>query len=257
MITSMTTGTLDDFFRSLLDIEGFSSIDLSLNGIQVDNDGAELGKLAFAVDACLETFKRAAAGGAGMLFVHHGLFWGVPLRLQGLVRARIQFLLDHNLALYAVHLPLDHHPQWGNNGVLAERLGIADLEPFGLYHGRKIGYKGSLKTPLSIEEAVQRIRFMDKPPLGVYPFGKEKSQTCGVISGGAAKESLQAVAEGLDLYVTGEVSHQVYHEALEGHLNLIAGGHYATEVWGVRKIMEQCAVQLHIDTEFIDLPTGL
>jgi dinuclear metal center YbgI/SA1388 family protein len=257
MITSMTTSTLDAFFRSLLDIEGFSGIDVSLNGIQVDNDGAELGKIAFAVDACLETFKRAVASGAGMLFVHHGLFWGTPLRIQGHLRARIQFLVDHNLALYAVHLPLDEHPQWGNNGVLAERLGIANPEPFGWYHGRKIGYKGTLKPPLTIEEAVRRISFMDRPPLGVYPFGKAQNQTCGVISGGAAKETLQAIAEGLDLYVTGEHSHQVYHDALEGQLNLIAGGHYATEVWGVRKIMEQCALQLHIDTEFIDLPTGL
>ncbi|MDR3115228.1 MAG: Nif3-like dinuclear metal center hexameric protein [Treponema sp.] len=257
MITFITTRTLDDFFRSLLDIEGFSSIDPSLNGIQVDNDGAELGKIAFAVDACLETFKRAAVAGAGMLFVHHGLFWGAPLRIRDPLRARIQFLLDHNLALYAVHLPLDEHPQWGNNGVLAERLGIANPEPFGWYHGRKIGYKGTLKKPLTTEEAVHRISFMDRPPLGVYPFGKEQSQTCGVISGGAAKETSQAIAEGLDLYVTGEPSHQVYHEAVEGRINLIAGGHYATEVWGVRKIMEQCAGQLHIDTEFIDLPTGL
>ncbi|MDR1030371.1 MAG: Nif3-like dinuclear metal center hexameric protein [Treponema sp.] len=253
----MTTSTLDDFFRSILDIEGFNGIDVSLNGIQVDNDGAELGKIAFAVDACLETFKRAVAAGAGMLFVHHGLFWGDPLRIQGALRSRIQFLMDHNLALYAVHLPLDEHPQWGNNGVLAERLGIVAPEPFGWYHNRKIGYKGTLRTPLTIDEAVQRISFMDRPPLGVYPFGKEQSQTCAVISGGAAKEALQAIAEGVDLYVTGEHSHQVYHEALEGRLNMIAGGHYSTEVWGVRKIMEQCGLQLHIDTEFIDVPTGL
>jgi dinuclear metal center YbgI/SA1388 family protein len=253
----MTTRKLDDFFRSLLDIEGFSDIDVSLNGIQVDNDGAELGKIAFAVDACLETFKRAAAAGAGMLFVHHGLFWGEPLRIQGVLRSRIQFLMEHNLALYAVHLPLDEHPQWGNNGVLAERLGIVAPEPFGRYHGRKIGYKGTLKTPLTVDEAVRRISFMDRPPLGVYPFGKEQSQTCAVISGGAAKEALQAIAEGVDLYVTGEHSHQVYHEALEGRLNMIAGGHYTTEVWGVRKVMEQCGLQLHIDTEFIDVPTGL
>ncbi|MDR3192369.1 MAG: Nif3-like dinuclear metal center hexameric protein, partial [Treponema sp.] len=150
---SYTSGELDKFFRSLLDLDGFSAVDSSLNGIQVDNDG-EIHKIAFAVDASLETFKRAAGAGAGLLFVHHGLFWGSPLRISGTHRERIKFLLEHNLALYAVHLPLDQHPSLGNNAALAELLGIESLEPFGLYHDRKIGYKGMLKEPLTIDEAV-------------------------------------------------------------------------------------------------------
>jgi dinuclear metal center YbgI/SA1388 family protein len=253
----MITGNLDVFFKRLLDIEGFSALDASLNGLQVDNDGGEIQKIAFATDACLETFERAASCGAGMLFVHHGLFWGTPLRLQGAHRSRIRFLLDHNLALYAVHLPLDQHPQWGNNAALAELLGLENIEPFGLYHGRKIGYKGSFNPPISVEAAVKRIGFMGRPPLGVYPFGKGENHTGAVVSGGAAEESLQAIEEGIDLFVTGEASHSVYHHALEGRLNMIAGGHYSTEVWGVRRVMEQCALQLNLDTEFIDLPTGL
>ncbi|MDR3342833.1 MAG: Nif3-like dinuclear metal center hexameric protein [Treponema sp.] len=251
----MTTRTLDNFFRTLLNIDSFDN-DSSLNGLQVDNDGAEIEKIAFAVDASLETFKRAALSGVGMIFVHHGLFWGSPLRIAGSHRRRMQFLLDNNLALYAVHLPLDQHPEFGNNAVIAELLGIETPEPFGLYRGRKIGYKGNLATPLTIEAAVTRISFMDRPPLGVYPFGKRENRTAAVISGGAAEEALQAIEEGIDLYVTGEASHQVYHEALEGGLNMIAGGHYSTEVWGVRRVMEQCAKQ-HIDVEFIDIPTGL
>ncbi|MDR2485348.1 MAG: Nif3-like dinuclear metal center hexameric protein [Treponema sp.] len=253
----MTSQKLDGFFRGLLDIEGFGSIDPSSNGLQVDNDGAEVEKIAFAVDASLETFKQAAASGAGMLFVHHGLFWGSPIQAVGNHRRRLRFLLDHNLALYAVHLPLDQHPQWGNNVSLAVLLGIAEPEPFGLYHGRKIGYKGKLSKPLTVEEAVTRISFMGRAPLGVYPFGVRKNQTAAVISGGASDEALQAIQEGVDLYVTGEMSHQVYHECLEGGLNIIAGGHYTTEVWGIRRIMEQCACQLQIGVEFIDVPTGL
>jgi dinuclear metal center YbgI/SA1388 family protein len=253
--TGINTKKLDIFFRRLLDIEGFSGIDSSLNGIQVDNDGSEVQKIAFGVDAGLETFKRAA--GAGLLFVHHGLFWGSPLRIAGNLRGRIQYLLDHNMALYAVHLPLDQHPAVGNNAGLAELLGLKNIEPFGLYHGRKIGYKGSFPEPLGIEEAVKRIGFMDRPPLGVYPFGNNKNLTCAVVSGGAAEEALQAMEEGIDLYVTGEMSHQVYHQCLEGRLNMIAGGHYSTEVWGVRRVMEYCAAELHLDVEFIDVPTGL
>jgi dinuclear metal center YbgI/SA1388 family protein len=253
----MTTQKADAWFRNLLDIEGFGAADPSLNGLQVDNDGGELEKIAFAVDAGLETFKRAAEAGAGLLFVHHGLFWGSPLRLQGGHRQRIQFLLDHNIALYAVHLPLDQHPQVGNNAALAELLGITDPLPFGLYHGRKIGYKGILAQPLSIDEAVKRISFMNRLPLGVYPFGPGESRTAAVVSGGASEEALEAIEEGIDLYVTGEVSHSVYHAVLEGGLNMIAGGHYSTEVWGVRRVMERCAAELHIETEFIDVPTGL
>jgi dinuclear metal center YbgI/SA1388 family protein len=165
--------------------------------------------------------------------------------------------LDHNIALYAVHLPLDQHPQVGNNAALAALLGIGEPVPFGLYHGRKIGYKGILAQPLSVEEAVKRISFMNRPPLGVYPFGPRESRTAAVVSGVAAEEALDALEEGIDLYVTGEASHAVYHAALEGQLNMIAGGHYSTEVWGVRRVMERCAAELSIETEFIDVPTGL
>ena len=252
-----TTSTLDDFFRSILDIEGFKDIDSSMNGIQVDNDGAEIVKIAFAVDACLEVCKRAAAAGAGMLFVHHGLFWGEPLALSGVHRGRIKFLLDNNLALYAVHLPLDQNPVFGNNAALAEMLGIENPEPFGLYHGRKIGYKGKLSKPLTTTDAVKKISFMNRPPLTVLPFGKGENSSCAVISGGASSEALQALEEKLDLYVTGECSHSIYHHALEGRLNIIAGGHYSTEVWGVRRVMEECIKKPGINAEFIDVPTGL
>lgn len=253
----MKTHLVDTFFRNLLAIESFASIDSSLNGLQVDNDGAEFGKLAFAVDANLETFKRAAAAGAGLLFVHHGLFWGAPLRVTGGHRERLRVLLDRNLALYAVHLPLDQHPEVGNNAALAELLGIENPEPFGVYHGRKIGYKGTLAAPLTVEAAVKRISFADRPPLGVFPFGKTECRTVAVISGGAAGEAAQAIEEGVDLYVTGEASHSVYHQILEGGINMIAGGHYSTEVWGVRRVMEKCATELNVDVEFIDVPTGL
>jgi dinuclear metal center YbgI/SA1388 family protein len=257
MSTGLNAAKLDAFFRNILDIEGFKDIDNSLNGIQVDNDGAEIHKIAFAVDANLETFERARAGGAGMVFVHHGLFWGSPLRLSGNLRRRIKFLLDNNICLYAVHLPLDQHPKLGNNAVLAELLGLENIEPFCLYHGKKIGYRGTFPQALSVDEAVKRISFMNRPPLGVFPFGRKENRTCAVVSGGAANDALQALDEGVDLFVTGEASHQVYSECLEGKLNMIADGHHSTEVWGVRAMMQHCADALHIGTEFIDVPTGL
>jgi dinuclear metal center YbgI/SA1388 family protein len=255
--SKFTSVKLDSSFRSFLDIEGFAKIDNSLNGIQVDNDSGEIGKIAFSVDANLETFERAAALGAGMLFVHHGLFWGSTTRLTGNHRRRIQFLLNYNICLYAVHLPLDQHPQMGNNAAMAELLGLEDIEPFGDYHGKKIGYKGRFPGPLGTDEAAKKIAFAGRPPLGVYAFGKKENTNCAIVSGGAAKEGLQAIEQGLDLYITGEMSHHSYHECLEGKLNMIAGGHYSTEVWGVRAVMRHCTEELNIDTEFIDNPTGL
>ena len=248
---------LDEFFRSLLDLNAFEKTDDSLNGLQIDNDGSEINKIAFAVDAGMEVFKRAAQAGAGLLFVHHGLFWGKPLRLTGYNRERIKFLLDNNIALYGVHLPLDQHPVYGNNAVLSELLGIMGPEPFGLHNGQKIGYKGNLIKPLSIDEAVKKISFMNRPPLGVYPFGKKENRTCALVSGGAALDAFQAIDEEVDLFISGEASHTMYHHALESGLNIIAGGHYSTEVWGVKRMMEECVNKLKLEAEFIDVPTGM
>jgi dinuclear metal center YbgI/SA1388 family protein len=251
----MTTKQLDVFFKTLLNIEAWD--DVSLNGLQVDNDGTEVRKIAFAVDACMETFERTALAGAGMLFIHHGLFWGKPFPLNGSARTRLKFLLDNNIALYAVHLPLDQHPSLGNNAVLAQKLELENIEPFGLYHGKRIGFKGTLKQPLSIDEAVQRVAFMSRPPLSALPFGADKNRTVAIVSGGAADMVSQAIDEGVDLFVTGESSHTFYHYALEGRINVVAAGHYASEVWGVRAVMEHCVNELLIDAEFIDAPTGL
>ena len=98
---------------------------------------------------------------------------------------------------------------------------------------------------------------MGRPPNGVFPFGKKENLSCAVVSGGAAYDALQAIEEGVDLYVSGEGAHGLYHHAMESRLNIIAGGHYSTEVWGVRRMMEECANELKADVEFIDLPTGL
>lgn len=253
----MTSQTLDQYFRRLLDLDAFASIDASMNGLQVDNDGKDIKKVAFAVDACKETFLQAVSSGADLLFVHHGLFWGKPLPISGVHRERLRILIENNIALYAVHLPLDQHPELGNNAALSDLVGIEKLEPFGLYHGKKIGYKGNLAKSLSIEEAARKISFMKRPPLAVYPFGKDINETCALLSGSASSELSQAVAEHIDLFITGEVTHSMYHFALESRINLIAAGHYTTEVWGVQRVMERLAREAEIEVEFYDIPTGL
>ena len=252
-----STKSLDLFFRSHLDIEGFASNDDSLNGLQIDNDGAGIKKIAFAVDANMEVFQKAREAGADMIFAHHGMFWGKPVVVEKALRDRLKFLLDNNIALYAAHLPLDAHPTLGNNAALAELLGITNPEPFANYHGKYIGFKGLLAEPLSVSEAAERISFMGRPVYGVMPFGKEKNLTAAVCSGGAAYEAMEAIADGVDLYVSGEYNHHNHHWAKESGLNIIAGGHYMTEVWGVLRVMELVKKELGVEGVFIDAPTGL
>jgi len=253
----MNMHDFDRWAREVLELERFRAADDSLNGIQVDRSDTPLRKMAFAVDACLETIRRAKEAGAQALFVHHGLFWGKPLPLSGSLRQRVLELLTGDLALYACHLPLDAHPELGNNAVLARMLGLKDIEPFGEYHGLAIGCKGNFEKPLSLDEALRRVLSAGDPPRALYPFGPERIRSVGIVSGGAAFESLQAIEQGLDLYLTGEPSHSIYHTVMEEGLNVIAAGHYATEVHGVQAVAERAARELGIETVFIEFPTGL
>ncbi|HNY20722.1 MAG TPA: Nif3-like dinuclear metal center hexameric protein [Treponemataceae bacterium] len=253
----MTTVELDRWFKDLLKPDAFLASDPSLNGIQVDNDGADVRRVAFAVDACEETILRAAELGAGMLFVHHGLFWKVPLALRGSHYRRVKSLLDANLALYASHLPLDAHPEVGNNAGIARALGIGEIEPFGEWRGSVIGCRGEFPKALGIDEAIARLFPDGRQPAHILPFGPKAIRSVGIVSGGASDEVHEAIALGLDLYITGEFEHEAYHPAMEAGINVIAGGHYQTETFGVRLVAERLARETGIDAVFVDVPTGL
>ena len=220
------------------------------------SDGA-LELVAFAVDACAESIRRAARAGAQVLLVHHGLFWGRPARVEGALLERIKLLLGADMALYACHLPLDQQPELGNNAVLARLIGLKDLRGFGEYHGTEIGFRGLLDPPLSLDEIVHRVLPDGSSPRSLIPGRASRISSVAVISGGAAMEALQAIDRGIDLYVTGEPSHSVYHSVLEGGMAFLAAGHYATEVWGVKALAERLSRETGIKTLFIDLPTGL
>jgi len=253
----MNLDELDGWCRSFLDIDGFKKIDDSLNGIQVGRSGGPIRRVAFSVDACAETLRRAAEEKAEALFAHHGFFWGSPARIEGVLLERIRFLVDHDMALYACHLPLDAHPECGNNAVLARMLGLVDVKPFGTYHGVTLGFKGRFDPPVSLDEAVRRVLPGGDRPRSVLPFGPEMIRTAAIVSGGAPFEALQAAEEGMDLYLTGEPSHSIYHSVQEEKIHVISAGHYATEVWGVRAVAEKLARETGLETVFIDVPTGL
>ncbi len=253
----MNLSELDSWCRSFLEIEAFRKIDDSLNGVQVGRSAGPVTRVAFAVDGCAETIRRAAEEGAQVLFVHHGLFWGAPARIEGALLERVRSLLDRDMALYACHLPLDAHPEYGNNAVLARMLDLSGIRPFGTYKGVTLGFRGILEPPASLDEIARRILPDGSRPRAVLPFGPERVSSAAVVSGGAPHELFEAVEAGLDLYITGEPSHSVYHAAQEAGINFLAAGHYATEVWGVRAVSEKLARETGVETVFVEVPTGL
>jgi dinuclear metal center YbgI/SA1388 family protein len=253
----MNISEFDTWALDLLDIPRFRSLDDSLNGLQVGRSDTPLRTVAFAVDACRESILRARDAGAQVLFVHHGLFWGKPAAIKGALRERIAELISADMALYACHLPLDAHAELGNNAVLARMLGLVDVEPFGEYHGIKIGRKGRFPAPVRLEEAVRLILPGGEAPRSILAFGTTTVSSAAVVSGGAPFEALQAIAEGIDLYITGEPSHSIYHEVMESRLNVVAAGHYATEVHGVKAVAGRVRSELGLETVFIEYPTGL
>lgn len=247
----------DELVKYLDDLLRIKAIeDSSNNGLQVEG-AAQVRRLAFAVDASLAAFEGARAAGAQMLVVHHGLFWGQPLMVTGTHRRRLGMLIDAEISLYAAHLPLDFHPELGNNVTLARWLGLAGVEPFGDYKGQPAGYAGRLPEALTVDDLAARVEAaLGEPVSKVWAFGRPTVETMGIISGGAARFVDQAAAAGLDAFLTGEISHGAFHEARELGVNVIFGGHYATETVGLKALAEHLAAQFGLETTFLDLPTG-
>jgi dinuclear metal center YbgI/SA1388 family protein len=245
------TAFLDDYLR-VNEIE-----DASQNGIQVEGP-KEVTRIAFAVDGCLATFEQAVAAGAQLLIVHHGLFWSKPVRLVGLLFQRVRMLVEGGCGLYAVHLPLDLHPEIGNNAELARLLALEDTHPFGEYHGTKIGISGICSPSISLNALVERLtQATGEPPLRILDHGPNEVSRVGCISGGAASLIGQAADAGLDTFVTGETSHSSFHDASEYGLNVVFGGHYATETLGLKALANRIAERFGLDTLFLDLTTGM
>lgn len=255
----MTLTELFNYLNSFLKIEDFPS-DPSLNGIQIQNanpDSKQIKKIAFAVDACEESAKIAAQNGADVLIVHHGLFWGGCQTITGSFYKRISTFIKNDLALLAFHIPLDANNPYGNNYGLANKIGLKNLEAFGFWRGMPIGVKGSFDNPITIDQLSSEVSKHTNTNCKALALGPAKIKTVGVISGGASEDVDQAVAEGLDAYITGEFAHEQFHFAQEMGINVIAGGHYGTEIIGVSLLKEKIEKELGIETLFIDLPTTL
>ncbi len=244
-----------NFLDEYLNVLAFP--DKSRNGLQVEGK-EEVEKIAFAVDACMDTFIKARAFGADMLIVHHGLIWGGIEYVRGLVQKRLKFLLENELNLYEAHLPLDLHPEVGNNAQLLKLLELEPREPFGSYNGLNIGYISEFDEPKPLPLVAQiLVEKLKTDYVKAYEFGVEEIRRVGVVSGRGGFAIPEAIEKGVNLFITGEFLHDDYHTAKEGRLSVIAAGHYASETLGVKALMPILREKFGVKTVFIDNPTGL
>lgn len=226
----------------------------ALNGLQLANSG-QIGRIVAAVDASLPVIEAAVEGGPGLLLVHHGMFWQGVQPVTGPLYRKLKIAMDADLAIYSSHLPLDIHPRFGNNILMANGIGMQNPEPFFDHKGLMLGLRGSWMG--TRDELADTLRTFLNGPVHVCPGGPEIISNLGLITGGAGSEVAKVAATGLDCFVTGEGPHWSYPLAEELGLNVFYGGHYATETFGVRSISEEIAKKFEITWSFLNHPTGL
>lgn len=235
-------GSFDDYGPNGLQVPGAERVDLVITG----------------VTAQLELFERAAEAGAQLVICHHGLFWDfLPRTVSPVMKARLEALFGADISLAAYHLPLDAHAEIGNNALICEALGLERSEPFGAHAGGTVGFVGRSQEGVRWSELRERCR----TTFGADPFawdsGPEVVHSLGVVSGAAASSFGEAIAQGLDGFLTGEPSEHVMADSREAGVHFIAPGHYATETFGVRRLGELVAERFGIEHRFVDVPNPI
>jgi dinuclear metal center YbgI/SA1388 family protein len=243
------------FLNKELNVRQLNRVDDSKNGLQVKGR-KDVKKIGLCVDACLDSFSKAKAAGCDMIICHHGLLWKEKRKmLDSLLAKRVSYLKKNKISLYAAHLPIDCHPAYGNNSVICSKLGIKNIKKFGSYKHAVWGYIGTLNTTFSKLSRDAKRLFGNKAI--VLSFGKNKIRTVAVVSGGASFAVGEAGKRRADCLIIGESSHSAYCKAKDMQLNIIFGGHYATEVFGVKAVGNLLEKKFGVKCVFIDSPTGL
>ncbi len=226
----------------------------AMNGLQLENN-KDITKVATAVDASLPVFKKAIAEGADLLLVHHGMFWQGAQKITGATYEKLKLAIDAGMAVYSSHIPLDIHPVWGNNILLAQRLGMNQTETFFDWKGIQLGVYQELN--ISRDELVKKVSEAVGGNVHLCPGGNDLAGKVGIITGGAGSEVAAMAEAGIDTFISGEGPHWSYPLAEELGLNVIYAGHYATETFGVMALGYALAVKYDLKPVFIDHPTGL
>jgi len=242
---------LDYFLDQLLNPETYP--DYGPNGLQVEGCD-RVSRIAFAVSATVDSIDQAVNKKADAIIVHHGLFWSFhgPKTLTGPFAKRIFPLVINEINLFAYHLPLDGNPKVGNAAMLGKLIGAEDQQPFGNYKGSPTGIQGKLKYAISAIELQQRLAgVLNHEVILASPDLQDKIKSIGIITGGANSEWQQAVDTGLDAYITGEISEHDWHESREAGIHMFAGGHYATEQFGIQALKTNIEQQFDVECFFI------
>ncbi len=226
----------------------------ALNGLQIENSG-RVTKIGAAVDASTRVLSEAAKKDVDLLILHHGLFWPGLKAITGALRRQLRFAFENDIALYSAHLPLDIHPKIGNNAQLVAALGLKPTKPFLEEKDQPIGLKA--RASFAREELVRKLRNVVGGPVKAFNFGPNKTKLIGIITGGAGSEIYRVVEEKIDTFITGEAPHWAAVAADELGINLLLGGHYATETFGVKALAAHLSTKFSLPWEFIDCPTGL
>jgi dinuclear metal center YbgI/SA1388 family protein len=242
------------------DVVGFLDAELEIsrfrdygpNGLQVPG-AAEVSLVATAVSSTLETFSDAAQLGAQLLVVHHGLFWGAgPLLVDPMLKRRLKVLFDHDIGLAAYHLPLDAHPSLGNNARIAAELRLEVEGWFAEQRGGPLAVHGALPEPTTAEELAFALGELTGKPVQLFLGGPAQISRIGISTGAAGRTLPEAAALGLDAFISGEPEEDSRAQAHELGITYLAGGHHATETFGVRAVGSLLAERFGLETAFID-----
>lgn len=227
----------------------------AMNGLQLEN-GGRVTKVGAAVDASLPVIEKAIAEGCDLLIVHHGLFWQGAQMITKANYRKLKLSMDAGLAIYSAHIPLDIHPRLGNNACLAAEIGMNRAEPYHEWKGIRLGLTQVMEV--SLEELQHRVEKAVGGAVHVCPGrGDGSAGRVGVITGGAGSEIAAMAGEGIETFITGEGPHWSYPLAEELGVNLIYGGHYATETFGVKALAAWLGARFGVEWCFVDHPTGL
>jgi dinuclear metal center YbgI/SA1388 family protein len=245
--------SLLEYLDGYLGVAGHPDYPVALNGLQVDGP-EEVTRVCAAVDASEAAIEETVRRGAQLLVVHHGLFWDGLRPVTGRRRRKLARLIEAGVALYSVHLPLDSHAEVGNCVLLARALGIEPAGRMGRYQGVDLGWWG--ETDLARGDLVRRAEAVLGGPVRAHGSGPERVRRVGVITGSGASFLEEAARMRLDTLVTGEGPHHAAIDATELGMNVLYGGHYATETFGVRALAAHISERFGLAQEFLDLPTG-
>jgi dinuclear metal center YbgI/SA1388 family protein len=228
--------------------------DNALNGLQIENSG-RVTRIGAAVDVSTGVLTEAQSRNIDLLIVHHGLFWPGLQPIRGALRRQLRLAFENDIALYSAHLPLDIHPKVGNNSRLVAALGLRSRRPFLEEKGQPVGLKVRASLPRS--ELVRKLQKALNGPVKVFDFGPKRTHAIGIVTGAAGSEIYRVTQENIDTFITGEAPHWAAVAAEELGVNLLLGGHYATEVFGVKALAACLSKRFRVPWEFIDCPTGL